>query len=293
MIPSDLGRRWAMDPTEMTVGASRLLLVRGDITKQHVDAIVNAANSSLMGGGGVDGAIHRAGGPAILEDCKRIRDAQGPLPPGQAVATTAGDLPARNVIHTVGPVWRGGAEGEADTLAEAYRSSLGAAAREGARTVAFPSISTGAYGYPIDLAARVALRTVAQTLRERPGEIDEVRFVLFDGATLAAYGSALGEVAGTDVGGSSGSASEDLLEVRAFLHFAGSVGENGYLRLAPQPDATAASVAREVGLDPCAIGLVMVNGCKVDLEAPLTAGDRVAFFPDYVPFHRVYGMCVL
>jgi O-acetyl-ADP-ribose deacetylase (regulator of RNase III) len=183
-----------MGRTELKVGGARLLLTQGDITRQRVDAIVNAANSSLMGGGGVDGAIHRVGGPAILEDCKRIRETRGPLPAGQAVATTAGELPASRVIHTVGPVWHGGDRAEAETLADAYRSSIELAAQEGLRTLAFPSISTGAYGYPVDVAARVALRSVMLALREQAGLIDEVRFVLFDELTLAAYASALAEI---------------------------------------------------------------------------------------------------
>src|SRR5437867_9117151 len=141
-------------------GSSRLELDRGDITRENVDAIVNAANSSLMGGGGVDGAIHRAGGPAILDECRRIVEARGPLPAGEAVITTGGRLPARRVIHTVGPRWRGGDRGEAATLASCYRNSLALAASEGVSSLAFPSISTGAYGFPIDEASAVALQAV-------------------------------------------------------------------------------------------------------------------------------------
>src|SRR5690606_30509297 len=138
-----------MEDGERRIGTTRLTLVRGDITDQDLAAIVNAANASLLGGGGVDGAIHRRGGPAILEECREIRRTRFPngLPTGQAVATTAGELPARRVIHTVGPVWRGGGKGEPELLASAYRNSLGVARDEGLRTVAFPSISTGAYGY--------------------------------------------------------------------------------------------------------------------------------------------------
>src|SRR5512141_3248026 len=130
------------------IGQARLSIIQGDLTKQATDAIVNAANSSLMGGGGVDGAIHRAGGPAILEECKKIVARQGPLPPGQAVITTGGNLKAKFVIHTVGPIWHSGNSGEAELLASAYRESLNLAAQESLRSVSFPSISTGAYGYP-------------------------------------------------------------------------------------------------------------------------------------------------
>jgi O-acetyl-ADP-ribose deacetylase (regulator of RNase III) len=155
-----------------------------------VDAIVNAANSSLMGGGGVDGAIHRAGGPAILEECRRIVARQGPLPPGEAVITTAGRLPSRHVIHTVGPVWHGGASGEPETLARCYRSSLRVARAHELRSVAFPSISTGAYGYPVAEAARVALHTVQAEIQE-PGSLELVRWALFSDADLRAYEEAL------------------------------------------------------------------------------------------------------
>ena len=174
----------------------RIVLVRGDITEQVVGVIVNAANSSLMGGGGVDGAIHRAGGPDILEECRTIRGSRGPLPPGEAVATTAGHLHAERVIHTVGPIWAGGAQGEAEVLSRAYRSCLEIAAAEGLRTIAFPSISTGAYGYPTGQAAEVAVATVVEYLRDYAAEIDEVRFVLFDEATMSAYKEALDSAAG-------------------------------------------------------------------------------------------------
>lgn len=171
----------------------KLTLVQGDITKQAVDAIVNAANSALLGGGGVDGAIHRAGGPAILAGCREIRRTRYPdgLPAGQAVITTGGRLPARHVIHTVGPVWHGGRQGEPALLADAYRNSLALAVAEGLRTVAFPSISTGVYGYPVDRAARVALDTIRAFIDSRPNALDEVRMVLFSAGDLKAYQQAL------------------------------------------------------------------------------------------------------
>lgn len=152
-------------------------IVQGDITEQDVDAVVNAANSSLLGGGGVDGAIHRKGGPDILAECRELRGsryAEG-LPTGQAVATTAGRMPARWVIHTVGPVWSK-SEDRSELLASCYRASLGVARELGARTVAFPAISTGVYGWPLDDGARIAVATV----REEAEDFDEVRFVLFD-----------------------------------------------------------------------------------------------------------------
>jgi O-acetyl-ADP-ribose deacetylase (regulator of RNase III) len=145
----------------------RLIVTTGDITQMDVDAVVNAANSSLMGGGGVDGAIHRAGGPEILAECKRIRTHNWPdgLPTGQAVATTAGELPAKKVIHTVGPVWHGGESEEDEYLKAAYRNSLDTAAFEAMQTVAFPAISTGVYGYPKDRAASIAYQAVAEYVR--------------------------------------------------------------------------------------------------------------------------------
>jgi len=171
------------------VAGGTLELVRGDITEQEVDAIVNAANSGLRGGGGVDGAIHRAGGPAIMEECQRI----GGCPTGTAVITTAGRLRARRVIHTVGPRWAGGSRGEAELLASAYRSSLELAVENDLRTVAFPSISTGVYGYPVAEAARAALATVIDFMTAHPGRLDTVRFVLFSAADLATYTAALQE----------------------------------------------------------------------------------------------------
>lgn len=158
-------------------GDARITIVRGDITEQDVDAVVNAANSSLMGGGGVDGAIHRKGGGEILAECRELRSSRYPegLPTGQAVATTAGRLPARQVIHTVGPVWSK-SEDRSELLASCYRESLRVARESGARTVAFPAISTGVYGWPLEDGARIAVATV----REEADDFDEVRFVLFD-----------------------------------------------------------------------------------------------------------------
>jgi O-acetyl-ADP-ribose deacetylase (regulator of RNase III) len=178
---------------ETTVNKTKLALIQGDITKQDTDAIVNAANSGLMGGGGVDGAIHRAGGPAILEECKRIRAEIGRLPTGRAVITTGGNLKARHVIHTVGPVWHGGEKGEPESLASAYRESLELAVENGLKTVSFPSISTGVYGYPVNLASKTALETVIGFLNESDA-LSEVVFVLFDARTYSAYEAALKEL---------------------------------------------------------------------------------------------------
>jgi O-acetyl-ADP-ribose deacetylase len=158
--------------------------IRGDITESDADAIVNAANSSLLGGGGVDGAIHRAAGPGLLAECRRL----GGCEVGDAKATGAGELDARYVIHTVGPVWRGGAHGEAELLAACHRRSLEVARGLGCRTVAFPAISTGAYGYPLDLAAAVAVRAVRESLA---APVESVRFVLFGDEALHVFRRAL------------------------------------------------------------------------------------------------------
>ncbi len=168
--------------------ADRTLLIAGpgDITREQTDAIVNAANSSLMGGGGVDGAIHRAGGPAILEACRQIVDRQGSLPEGQAVATPAGRLAARYVIHTVGPFWSGGKRAEAQTLARCHQESLRVADELKLTSIAFPAISTGAYRYPIDQAAQVAVSSAAEALTTAE-HVREVRFVLFDVHILEHY----------------------------------------------------------------------------------------------------------
>ncbi|MFF8726356.1 O-acetyl-ADP-ribose deacetylase [Streptomyces sp. NPDC015171] len=161
-----------------------ITFVQGDITRQHADAIVNAANSSLLGGGGVDGAIHRRGGPAVLADCRALRASRygKGLPTGQAVATTAGELDARWVIHTVGPVWSA-TEDRSDLLASCYRESLRVADELGARTVAFPAVSTGVYRWPMDDAARIAVEAVRAT----PTAVEEVRFVLFDERAYEAF----------------------------------------------------------------------------------------------------------
>ena len=163
---------------------SQLQVVRGDITTITAEAIVNAANSSLLGGGGVDGAIHRAGGPAILAECRQILERQGGCPTGEAVITTAGRLPAKYVIHTVGPVWHGGAQGEPKLLADCYRNSLQLAVKHNLKTIAFPGISTGIYGYPKRLAAAIAVATVTTFLTESEhsgrGGVDQVLFVCFD-----------------------------------------------------------------------------------------------------------------
>jgi len=173
---------------EFKVGNATLELIEGDITDVEADAIVNAANSTLLGGGGVDGAIHRKGGPKILEECKLIRSTEWPdgLPTGKAVMTSGGNLKAKHVIHTVGPVWMGGFHVEAELLKQAYRNTLKLAASKGLRTIAFPSISTGAYGYPVEDASRIALGTV-KTFLENEDKLEKIIFVLFSDKAFEVY----------------------------------------------------------------------------------------------------------
>jgi len=173
---------------EFQVGKAVLQIIRGDITEIKADAIVNAANSSLMGGGGVDGAIHRKGGPKILEECKRIRETEWPdgLPTGKAVITSGGNLKAKYVIHTVGPIWLGGFHVEAELLKQAYRNSLKLAVANGLKVIAFPSISTGAYGYPIEEASCIALNTVKDFL-EKEDKLERVILVLFSESDFQLY----------------------------------------------------------------------------------------------------------
>ena len=162
-------------------------IVRGDITRLEVDAIVNAANSSLLGGGGVDGAIHRAAGPELVHECRILAGCKT----GQAKITRGYRLPARHIIHTVGPVWRGGDNGEAELLASCYRSSIELARKHALRSVAFPAISTGIYGYPMPEAAQVAALTVADALRASPDAFAQILFVCFDDAATAIYAAAV------------------------------------------------------------------------------------------------------
>ena len=171
---------------DIKIGNATLSIVEGDITKEETEAIVNAANSGLRGGGGVDGAIHRAGGPSILEECRKI----GHCPTGQAVVTSGGNLPAKYVIHTVGPVWSGGNRNEAGLLKSAYLESLKIASKKGLKSVSFPAISTGAYGYPLNEAARIALKTAIDYLKEHQ-EIELVRFVLFGKPMLDVFAEQL------------------------------------------------------------------------------------------------------
>lgn len=168
----------------------RIELIKGDITKQQVDAIVNAANSSLMGGGGVDGAIHRAGGPAILEECRMIVDTQGGCATGEAVITTGGNLPSKHVIHTVGPVWNGGKKNEAVKLANCYSNSLQLAIDYKLTSIAFPNISTGIYGYPKKEAAEIAIATTIDFLKVH-SSIEKLLFVCFDDENYFLYESLL------------------------------------------------------------------------------------------------------
>ncbi|MGB8131618.1 MAG: O-acetyl-ADP-ribose deacetylase [Candidatus Angelobacter sp.] len=170
-----------------------LELAMGDITDETTDAIVNAANSGLLGGGGVDGAIHNAAGPALLAECRKIRDQRGPLPPGQAVTTSGANLKAKYVIHTVGPVWQGGKVNEPQILESCYCNSMEQANLKLCASVSFPSISTGAFGYPVAAAAQIALRTIVDLLHE-PRSVKLVRFVLFDERTYKAYAAAAEEL---------------------------------------------------------------------------------------------------
>lgn len=165
---------------------NRIQLVRGDITKLEVDAIVNAANSSLTGGGGVDGAIHKAAGPKLMEECLKIRERQDGCPPGEAVITSGGDLKAKFVIHAVGPIWNGGNDGEHEILANAYCNSLILAQSNSVETIAFPNISTGIYGFPKIAAAEIAIREVKEFLR-KDADIQSVIFCCFDEENLDIY----------------------------------------------------------------------------------------------------------
>ena len=173
---------------EFQIGNAKLELIKGDLTEVEADAIVNAANSTLLGGGGVDGAIHRKGGPQILEECKRIRATEWPdgLPTGCAIITSGGNLKAKHVIHTVGPIWRGGFHEESKLLKQAYRSSLKLAVTNRLKTVAFPSISTGAYGYPIEEASCIAVGAVREFL-EKEDKLEKVSFVLFSERDFETY----------------------------------------------------------------------------------------------------------
>lgn len=175
---------------DIKIGNATLSLVKGDITEEDSDAIVNAANSRLAGGGGVDGAIHLAGGPSIMEECRKI----GGCPTGEAVITTGGNLKAKYVIHTVGPIYRDGKSGEPELLASAYSNSLKLAVEKGIRSISLPSISTGAYGYPIREAAAIGLKTIITFLKEEPKALKTVRFVLFSERDLKVYETVLRDI---------------------------------------------------------------------------------------------------
>ncbi len=189
---------------EKRIGNTRLILILGDITDQDTEAIVNAANPTLLGGGGVDGTIHRRGGPEILEECRMIRKKEWPngLPTGKAVITGGGKLKAKYVIHTVGPVWKGGNQNEPELLANAYMNSLSLASKKNISTIAFPSISTGAYGYPVEKASRIALKSVKdyiekyQAKAEKDQGIKEVRFVLHSSVDIKIYKESMEEICG-------------------------------------------------------------------------------------------------
>ena len=181
-----------MSGQSVEIKGRALRLMVGNIVAVPADAIANAANGGLRGGGGVDGAIHTHGGPSIMQELDRIRPKDALLPPGKVVATGAGMLPARYVFHAVGPIWRGGFYGEPEALASCYRTALSMAEERGCRSISFPSISTGVYGYPVDRAASIALREVASFLKHRASAVSEVIFVLFDQSTYEAYAESLG-----------------------------------------------------------------------------------------------------
>jgi O-acetyl-ADP-ribose deacetylase (regulator of RNase III) len=172
-----------MSTPSLNIGGAAIELAQGDITTQATDAIVNAANSALAGGGGVDGAIHQAGGNSIMEECRKL----GGCPTGQAKITSGGNLPARFVIHAVGPIYNNGKQGEAELLASAYRNSLAVARENNLKTIAFPSLSTGAYRYPLNEAAHIALATTAKYLKKHPRAFEVVRFVLFSDTAFKAF----------------------------------------------------------------------------------------------------------
>lgn len=176
------------------IAQTTIELIQGDITKASVDAIVNAANKELVGGGGVDGAIRRAGGDAVVKACDAIWKRQGGCPTGTAVITTGGNLPAKHVIHTAGPVWQGGDAGESDLLASCYKECLKLASENDVHSVAFPSISTGVYGYPTDKAANVALQTIRDLTKSRTKIPTSIQFVLFDDATYNCYVEAISDL---------------------------------------------------------------------------------------------------
>ncbi len=180
----------------MKIRNTEVVIVQGDITRQDAEAIVNAANSSLMGGGGVDGAIHRAGGPSILRECREIRNKQWPdgLPTGEVAVTSAGNLKAKFVLHTVGPVWRGGTKNEENLLRKCYTNTLEICDSRKISSVSFPSISTGAYGYPIEYASRIALEAVKEYIITHETEVKEVRFILFSEPDMKIYEEAAKDI---------------------------------------------------------------------------------------------------
>ncbi len=180
---------------DKTLNKTKIILKKGDITHEEVDVIVNAANSGLLGGGGVDGAIHRAGGGAVLEECQKIRETKGRCHPGHAVMTGAGKLHAKHVVHAVGPIWHGGKDEESKVLKNAYLNSMKLAKESGAKSIAFPSISTGAYGYPIDQAAEVALGAIREFVSKNT-EIEEVRLIMFTEEDYRVYEETLRKLGG-------------------------------------------------------------------------------------------------